>query len=679
METYGRFLSTAMVYTMHLAAVSVLLFRHHGKTRIMDLLKRLDKEKLVGTLSYSDPATGGHFWFPLSSKTRFVDEHHIKLLKYGSWATSSGCADWYAIQTVSPEFNRNFSDMICFLIYKDEIRANTDDWKSLGMHGNQSGPIIVEGTFCTDRLIGPYGDGSKSNDECVDPYFLLCSSACWNGISLACMDIAKKHVTRKAHADVGMRVCDYPTIQDYFGETVSSTNSCRSLCFLVAQALDAMTDNNEWSKYKDLDHLPRSHFLHWLWQLKFCAARNVGEITDTMLHVCGGSGYKTDLGLERLLRDGKAAWVMGPSNEVLRQFIGNSSLLGFSVIDYWDQKVNERKIHHELGKMSLSDKKKLAKKLNDEVEQEESGLSPNHPYQDTDFENPFNTAPPSYSGEAIITPDGKSHQAALNPKTWTELALQSRTDVTDKMASFVFQLPNKTDYTGLLPGQYLEIQTEIGGQKHTRYFSPTSRPQDFGRIELVMRFETSGIMSKFFQNLKPGDKVQFRGPCGGFEYVAKSLTLLTILASGGGITPGLQLIRSIIADKEDTTKIKLVYHSENYDEILYRDELDRYAAEDPRLDISHTLGEVPEDWEGNEGFIDTFLLDTTVDRTLPPHKHKIVMCGGPTMAVSCLHSLRTLNVPSDQIFIYGQFGAEQMRTVFGPNVKLTTHRSDYVL
>lgn len=43
--------------------------------------------------------------------------------------------------------------------------------------------------------------------------FHLISAACWGGIALACMDVAKKHVTRKAHADVDMRVCDYPTIQ----------------------------------------------------------------------------------------------------------------------------------------------------------------------------------------------------------------------------------------------------------------------------------------------------------------------------------------------------------------------------------------------------------------------------------------------------------------------------------
>ena len=40
-------------------------------------------------------------------------------------------------------------------------------------------------------------------------------------------------------------------------------------------------------------------------------------------------------GIERLLRDGKAAWVMGPSNEVLRQFVGSSILFGLDALDYW--------------------------------------------------------------------------------------------------------------------------------------------------------------------------------------------------------------------------------------------------------------------------------------------------------------------------------------------------------
>ena len=94
-----------------------------------------------------------------------------------------------------------------------------------------------------------------------------------------------------------------------------------------------------------------------------------------MLHACGGVGYKKELGkpvlgrfkqvakivgfafptnfmeakdnhnsifllqcvlgLERLLRDGKAGWVMGASNEVLRQLVGKTSLFGPEAIDFW--------------------------------------------------------------------------------------------------------------------------------------------------------------------------------------------------------------------------------------------------------------------------------------------------------------------------------------------------------
>ena len=56
-----------------------------------------------------------------------------------------------------------------------------------------------------------------------------------------------------------------------------------------------------------------------------------------MLHACGGTGYKKDLGIERYLRDGKAGWVMGPTNEVLRQFVGKMALLGIDSLDYWNQ------------------------------------------------------------------------------------------------------------------------------------------------------------------------------------------------------------------------------------------------------------------------------------------------------------------------------------------------------
>ncbi|KAK3885155.1 hypothetical protein Pcinc_010593, partial [Petrolisthes cinctipes] len=159
-----------------------------------DLLE-LQPRDYWGGVCASDPATGSHDWFPLSSKVRYQDDNTMRLLKYGSWCTSAGFADFYCIMTISPQFTNNFSALSFFFVYKDEIRASTDDWSALGMHANQSGPIVVEGVFNTDRLIGSAQDGRKIMEECVDAYFLLLTSCVWSGIALGCLDLSRRHVT----------------------------------------------------------------------------------------------------------------------------------------------------------------------------------------------------------------------------------------------------------------------------------------------------------------------------------------------------------------------------------------------------------------------------------------------------------------------------------------------------
>ena len=364
-ETIARYgcPSTAMCYTMHLGAVAAALFRHHNSKPIQDIMRRIDKDVLVGTLSYSDPETGSHFWYPISSGAEETGDGW-KVRKKASWTTSGGFADWYIVQTTSPGFNGNYSDLSCFLVMGNEVKADPASWDGLGMRGNQSGPIEVDTTLQKDRLVGPVGDGASSNDECVDPFFLLCSSACWNGISMALVDIAKRHTTSKTHKDVGMRVADYPTIQDYVGEAIIDTNSCRAFNFVMAQAMDSVTNNCDWSIHSDLKALPRAQFLAWMWQVKFAAAKNVAHVTDKMLHACGGTGYKPrPLEIERYLRDGKAGWVMGPTNEVLRQFVGKAALLGFGTLDYWNQAINDRLLNNEVKKMSAKEKQAFAEKL----------------------------------------------------------------------------------------------------------------------------------------------------------------------------------------------------------------------------------------------------------------------------------------------------------------------------
>ena len=58
---------------------------------------------------------------------------------------------------------------------------------------------------------------------------------------MAAIDLAKRQVTRKTHADVGMLVANYPTIQDYVGEAVIDTNTSRAFVYQLTAAMDKKT------------------------------------------------------------------------------------------------------------------------------------------------------------------------------------------------------------------------------------------------------------------------------------------------------------------------------------------------------------------------------------------------------------------------------------------------------
>ncbi|HZJ51001.1 MAG TPA: acyl-CoA dehydrogenase family protein [Actinomycetota bacterium] len=368
-ETIARYgcASTAMCYVMHIGAVNAIMLR--ATDALVDKYIRPLNSGKLGTLSYSDPETGSHFWYPISSGAERVNGN-FKVKKKASWTTSAGFADFYVVQTTSPDF-KGYDDLSVFVVDSGDIESRPSTWDALGLRGNQSGPLEVPGAeISSDQIVGPVGDGATSNDESVDPWFLIGSSSVWNGLALGAIDIAKRHTTRKRHVDVGLRVADYPTIQDYVGEALMDTNASRLFVFSVAQALDNETDNN--TRKLEPGELARGNYLHWVWQIKFIAAKNTAHVVDKMLHSCGGSAYKRDMELERYLRDAKAGWVMGPTNEVLRQFVGKSVLLGFESLDYWNQTYNRRAVENEIKKLDSAGKRELAEQLRTQAEEQES-------------------------------------------------------------------------------------------------------------------------------------------------------------------------------------------------------------------------------------------------------------------------------------------------------------------
>ncbi len=140
-ETIARYgcASTAMCYVMHMGAVNAIMLR--ATPELIDKYIRPLSSGKIGTLSYSDPETGSHFWYPISSGAE-RSNGGFKVRKKASWTTSGGFADFYVVQTTSPDFS-GYDDLSVFVIDGDHVQSQPSLWDALGLRGNQSGPIEV--------------------------------------------------------------------------------------------------------------------------------------------------------------------------------------------------------------------------------------------------------------------------------------------------------------------------------------------------------------------------------------------------------------------------------------------------------------------------------------------------------------------------------------------------------
>ena len=87
-----------------------------------------------------------------------------------------------------------------------------------------------------------------------------------------------------------------------------------------------------------------------------------------------------------------------------------------------------------------------------------------------------------------------------------------------------------------------------GKREHSRrYYSPISKPDDYGKIDLIVRSECQGaVLAQHMNAMKEGDTtLEFRGPSGGFEYYLNSLDYIIAICGGNGVTPAIQIARSI--------------------------------------------------------------------------------------------------------------------------------------
>jgi ferredoxin-NADP reductase len=198
---------------------------------------------------------------------------------------------------------------------------------------------------------------------------------------------------------------------------------------------------------------------------------------------------------------------------------------------------------------------------------------------------------------------------------------------TARTKSITLTLPT---WPGHRAGQHVDVRlTAEDGYQAERSYSIASPPEEQPRVTLtVERLEDGEVSPYLTEELRVGDKLELRGPIGGyFVWEASMGGPLLLVAGGSGIVPLMAMIRHRAA-VGSTVPTRLLYSSRSYADIIYRAELDRLVRSTPMLEVVHTLTRAqPPGWTGYHRRIDADLLR---DVAWPPEQHPLMYVCGPT-------------------------------------------------
>ncbi|KAI5624614.1 NADH-cytochrome b5 reductase 1, partial [Silurus asotus] len=265
----------------------------------------------------------------------------------------------------------------------------------------------------------------------------------------------------------------------------------------------------------------------------------------------------------------------------------------------------------------------------------------------------------------------------LDPSEKYKLRLIDKEFISHDTRRFRFALPSPLHIIGLPVGKHVYLSARINGGLIVRPYTPVSSDDDKGFVDLVVKiyfrnvnpkFPEGGKMSQYLESLKLGDMIDVRGPGGLLEYEGngqfsiqadkkslpeiKNPSSLGLIAGGTGVTPMLQLIRSIMKNPTDSTKCSMLFANQTEKDIILRDELEEIQARHPdKFKLWFTVDQAPADWEYSTGFVDADMIKEHLPA--PSDDCLILMCGPPPMIqFACNPNLDKLGYTQNQRFTY---------------------------
>lgn len=192
-----------------------------------------------------------------------------------------------------------------------------------------------------------------------------------------------------------------------------------------------------------------------------------------------------------------------------------------------------------------------------------------------------------------------------------------------------------------MPGQCAMVSVPGVGEA---MFSITSSPTNKEYQEFSIK--RCGTLTDYLHQLEVGDQITVRGPYGNNFPVDTELKGkdLLFVAGGIGLAPLRSVINYVLAHREDYGTVDILYGSRSMDDLVQLKEIQEVWCKAPNVNVHLTIDRPQEGWDGNVGFVPTYLkeLQFTPKTTL--------LCGPPIMIKFVLQGLMEMGFDKSQIY-----------------------------
>lgn len=217
---------------------------------------------------------------------------------------------------------------------------------------------------------------------------------------------------------------------------------------------------------------------------------------------------------------------------------------------------------------------------------------------------------------------------------WLAAEVIAVVEETRQVHSLVLRVPG---WNGHRPGQHVDVRltAEDGYQAQRSYSIAT--PADGDRITLTVEMVEGGEVSPYLvEELKVGDQFEMRGPIGGYFVWEPAIGgPLQLVAGGSGVVPLMAMTRSL-ATSDSSIPTRLLLSTRSWDDVIYRDELERLRKELPALEVTYTITRAqPPGWTGYARRVDPAMLSEVA---WPASEQPLVFVCGPTGFVETVAS-----------------------------------------